>query len=53
MDRFIQFAVAAADLAVKDAGFAVDAGRRRAGWASSSAAASAASRPSSASTRPC
>ena len=52
MDRFIQFAVAAADFAVKDSGLA---DRRRAtpsGSASTSAAASAASPPSSASTRP-
>ena len=42
MDRFIQFALAAADLAIKDSGLRVDAGQGRRRRASASGAASAA-----------
>ncbi len=50
MDRFIQFAVAAAEFALTGRRLQIDARAARRGWASTSAAASAASRRSSAST---
>ena len=53
MGRFIQFAIAAAEFALSGSGLKVDAARSPSAWACISAAASADSRSSSASTRPC